>query len=90
MNSTMTYEQATPYEQTRHRRPVDIYPKKVGRRGVGQAILEWLGRVGERSGMACRAELFARLNALSDQELAAIGLHRQELLVRCFGGRVLI
>jgi hypothetical protein len=40
--------------------------------------------------MARRAEVFARLSALGDDELAARGLHREELLVRCFGGRILL
>jgi hypothetical protein len=82
MNSTTTYEQ-TDY---RHRPETS---DRADTRGIGGHILQWLGRVGERSGMARRAETFARLNALSDDELAARGLYREELLVRCFGGRVL-
>ncbi len=84
MNSTITNEQAD------FRRPADIYPKQARTRGAGESIIQWLGRVGERSGMARRADTFARLNALSDEDLAALGLHRDELLVRCFGGRVLL
>ncbi len=84
MNSTITYEQAS----LRH--PAETLPKETGTRGIGASILGWLGRVGERSGMARRAETFARLNALSDDQLAALGLRREELLFRCFGGRVLL
>ena len=83
MNSTITYEQAT------YRQPLDMNPENARPRGIGQSILEWLGRVAERSGMARRAETFARLNRLSDEELAAMNLDRQELMVRCFGGRIL-
>ena len=84
MNSTTTYEQAA------YRHQAEFNPENARPRGIGQSILEWLGRVGERSSMARRAELYGRLNALSDQQLAGMGLHRDELLVRCFGGRVLM
>jgi hypothetical protein len=84
MNSTITYEQAA------HRNQAEMNPDTAHPRGIGERILEWLGRIGERSSMARRAELFARLNALSDDELAAMGLDRHELMVRCFGGRILI
>jgi hypothetical protein len=84
MNSTITYEQAD------HRFPVEANPENARPRGIGRGILEWLGRAAERSSMARRAETFARLNALSDEQLAAVGLHRDELLVRCFGGRTLL
>ena len=84
MNSTITYEQAA------YRHPAEIDPENARPRGIGESILEWLGRIGERSAMARRAETFARLNTLSDDELAAMGLYREELLVRCFGGRVLL
>ena len=83
MNSTTTYEQAA------YRHQAEINPENARPRGIGQSILEWLGRVAERSSMARRADLFARLNALSDEQLAAMGLDRQELMVRCFGGRSL-
>jgi hypothetical protein len=84
MNSTITYE------QTAFRRPAEINPNNARPRAFGQGVLDWLGRVAERSGNARRAETFARLNALSDAELAAMGLDRHELLLRCFGGRVLL
>jgi hypothetical protein len=84
MNSTITFGQA----EGRHQLEID--PENARPRGVGASILEWLGRVGERSSMARRAEVFARLSALGDDELAARGLHREELLVRCFGGRILL
>ena len=83
MNSTTTYEQAA----FRHGAETS---DKADTRGLGERFIQWLGRVGERSGMARRAETFARLNALSDEELAAIGLRREELLGRCFGGRILL
>jgi hypothetical protein len=83
MNSTTTYEQAA------FRREADT-SSQADTRGLGERFIQWLGRVGERSGMARRAETFARLNALSDDELAARGLYREELLVHCFGGRVLL
>ena len=84
MNSTITYGQAEIRHQT------EINPANARPRAIGQRVLEWLGHVGERSGMARRAETFARLNALGDDELAARGLHREELMLRCFGGRVLL
>ena len=81
MNSTTTYE------QTAFRRQAAASERT---RGIGNRILDWLGRVGERSGMARRAEAYAKLNSLSDEQLAAMGLRREELLGRCFGGRVLL
>ena len=81
MNSTTTYE------QTAFRRQAETSQQT---RGIGNRILDWLGRVGERSGMGRRAEAYARLNSLSDDQLAAIGLRREELLGRCFGGRILL
>ncbi len=84
MNSTTTYEQST------HRYRTDINPLNARPGAIGQGFLGWLGRIAERSGGARRAETFARLNALGDEELAAMGLDRQELMVRCFGGRILL
>ena len=54
---------------------------------IGKAILHWLGRIGERSPQGRAAAQFQRLNALSDAELARMGLKRGELLDRCFGWR---
>ena len=84
MNSTITYEQAS------FRHPAEINPENARPRRIGQGVLEWLGGIAARSGMARRADAFARLNAMSDDELAAMGLHREELLLRCFGGRILL
>lgn len=81
MNATTTYEQAT------HRRPADIYPKAGGSRGIYDAILEWLGRVGERSSLGRQAAAYQRLNALEDAQLARMDMKRSDLLERCFGWR---
>ncbi len=79
MNST-TYEQA-------HFRPVDVYPKDGERRGIGEAFLGWLARIGERSAMARQAAAYRRLNALEDAQLARMDMKRTDLLDRCFGWR---
>lgn len=80
MNSTTTYEQT-------NFRPADIYPEGGERRGFGEAILDWLARIGERSSMARQAEAYRRLNALEDAQLARMDLKRSDLLDRCFGWR---
>ena len=53
--------------------------------GLADAFMDWLLRVVENSPRACAARAFARLNALSDVELAAKGLNRSDLLTHCFG-----
>lgn len=77
---------STAYQQAQYR-PADIYPKSGERRGIGEAIIQWLGRIGERSPMARQARAFQRLNALEDAELARLDMKRSELLERCFGWR---
>lgn len=54
------------------------------RAGIGTRFLDWLVRVGERSPGAHAARAYARLNALSDDQLAALGLKREDLLAHCF------
>ena len=56
--------------------------------GIGEAFLNWLGRVGERSAAGRAAANFQQLNALSDEQLAELGLTRAELATRCFGWRI--
>ncbi len=80
MNSTTTYEQT-------HFRPGSIYPKGGERRGLGETILAWLARMGERSAMARQAEAYRRMNALEDAQLARMDMKRTDLLDRCFGWR---
>jgi len=48
---------------------------------------DWLARVGRASSAGKQADLFARLNAMSDAELAERGLARQDLAYHCFGAR---
>lgn len=54
------------------------------------AILAWMIRTSEQSSKARAARAFAALNALSDEELAARGLTRGDLVFRVFGARALI
>lgn len=54
----------------------------------GNAILNWLTKMGEKSPYADAARDYQRLNAMSDEELAAKNLKRDQLMDRCFGGRL--
>ena len=54
---------------------------------VGEAILNWLARVGERSAGGRAAAQYRRLNALDDAQLARLDMKRTDLLDRCFGWR---
>jgi hypothetical protein len=51
---------------------------------LATSSLKLLARIGENSPGARAAEKFQKLNALSDQELAARGLRRDDLLFICF------
>lgn len=74
---------ATTYEHTTDRH--------AGTRGIasdlGNAVLNWLARIGERSPQGRAAALHQRLNALSDAELARMDMKRSDLLERCYGWR---
>ena len=52
---------------------------------TGERILGWMARTGEKSRAARAADNFARLNALSDAELARKGIARRDLFWLCFG-----
>jgi hypothetical protein len=80
MHSTTTYEQT-------NFRLKEIYPKGGERRGFGEAVLNWLARIGEGSAMARQAEAYRRLNALEEAQLARMDMKRTDLLDRCFGWR---
>ena len=54
---------------------------------VGEAILNWLARVGERSAAGRASAEYRRLNALNDAQLARLDMKRTDLLDRCFGWR---
>ncbi len=69
-----TYEQTT-YDHRATRRHPGVYPKRTAS-GIGAAILNWLGRVGENSGPGRAAAAYQRLNAKSDAELAALGVRQ--------------
>lgn len=78
---------ATTYEQTTTtRRGPGVYPKQIAT-DIGEAILGWLGRIGERSAAGRAAANYRRLNALSDAQLARMDMKRTDLLDRCFGWR---
>lgn len=55
---------------------------------VGNAILDWLTKMGQKSPYADAAREYNRLNAMSDEELASKNLKRDQLLDRCFGPRL--
>ena len=74
------------YEQTRIERAAGFRPKQVAA-DIGEAILNWLGRVGERSAGGRAAARYQRLNALNDAQLAQLDMKRSELVERCFGWR---
>lgn len=57
---------------------------------VGNAVLNWMTRIGDRSQQAAAAREFQKLNALSDAELAKRNLSRDQLLDRCFGARLYV
>ena len=52
---------------------------------AGERFFGWMARAGENSRAARAAESFARLNALSDAELARKGIQRVDLFWICFG-----
>ena len=52
---------------------------------TGAKIWAWMARSGENSRAARAAESFARLNALSDAELARKGIQRADLFWICYG-----
>lgn len=54
----------------------------------GETILNWLTKMGEKSPYADAARDYQRLNAMSDEELAAQNLKRDQLIDRCFGARL--
>ncbi|MEM1298857.1 MAG: hypothetical protein AAGH68_06205 [Pseudomonadota bacterium] len=56
-----------------------------GQKGFGARILAWLEHVGQSSSGAKAARQFTALNKLSDEELAARGLRREDLVELCFG-----
>lgn len=76
---------ATTYERTPRRRG-GVHPKQIAT-DIGEAILGWLGRVGERSAAGQAARNYQRLNALSDAQLARMDMKRSDLLERCYGWR---
>lgn len=76
----------TTYEQTTTRTTTQIRPKQIAH-DLGETILAWLGRIGERSAAGRSAANYRRLNALSDAELARMDMKRSDLLERCFGWR---
>lgn len=76
---------STTYEHT-HFRPADL-PATGRRPGLGEAVLRWLARIGERSAIARQAAAYRRLNALEDAQLARLDMKRSELFERCFGWR---
>jgi TorA maturation chaperone TorD len=78
--SATTYEQATP-----RRRP-GIYPKQIAT-DIGEALLNWLARIGERSANGRASARYQRLNALTDAQLARMDMKRTDLLERCYGWR---
>lgn len=77
---------ATTYEQT------SAYGRSTGRKShlpskIGNAVMNWLGGIAERSPQGRAAAQFAQLNAMSDAELARLNIDRRDLLERCFGWR---
>ena len=76
---------ATTYERAPGRR-ISVHRKQIAT-DIGEAILSWLGRVGERSANGRAAARFRRLNALTDAELARQDMKRSDLLERCYGWR---
>ena len=55
------------------------------RKPLGERLMDWMVRVGEMSAAGRAAQRYAKLNALSDLELAKRGMKREELLDLCFG-----
>ena len=74
------------YEQTRAHRTGGDRPKQIAT-DIGEAILNWLGRIGERSAAGRAAAHYQRLNALDDAQLARMDIKRSDLLERCYGWR---
>ncbi|HET7409729.1 MAG TPA: hypothetical protein VFJ13_05980 [Paracoccaceae bacterium] len=68
------------------RRQGGVQPKQIAT-DIGEAILNWMTRVGERSPAGQAARNYQRLNALSDAQLARMDLKRSDLFERCYGWR---
>ena len=67
------------------RMPKPAAAEQFSARALGDRILDWMARVGEKSPAAQAAKRYAALNTLTDAQLAERGLSRDQLAQICFG-----